>query len=149
MNSLGTKFGENFESEDKDRYSSPVQKDYNTDPAWNGLLFDRYKANWRLYSRCLGTKTSQNTISSEIIKIYYPFHPLYGLELKVLSRKKPGHKDGTIKVKTPNGFCKEVPIWIAKPQSTCFCISRSAEISLKAITRLIELLECSIEDLKF
>ncbi len=55
MNSLGIKFGGNFESEDKDRYPSPVQKDYNTDPAWNGLLFDRDRANWRLYSRCLGS----------------------------------------------------------------------------------------------
>jgi len=112
-------------------------------------LFFLRISNLPLDNKIPNTKTSQNTISSEIIKIYYPFHPLYGLELKVLSRRKFGHKDGTIKVKTPNGFCKEVPIWMAKPQSTCFCISRSAEISLKAIMRVIELLECSIEDLKF
>jgi hypothetical protein len=57
--------------------------------------------------------------------------------------------DRLIKVKAPTGFCKEIPIWMAEPQSICFCISKSAEINLKAIMRLIELLECSMEDLKF
>lgn len=52
-------------------------------------------------------------------------------------------------VKAPNGFCKEVPIWMTEPRSASYCISRDAEISLKAILKLIELLECSLEDLKF
>ena len=52
-------------------------------------------------------------------------------------------------VKAPNGFCKEVPIWMTEPRSTSYRISRNAEISPKAILKLIELLECSIEGLKF
>lgn len=94
------------------------------------------------------SKTHQNTISSKIIKIYYPFHPLYGFELEVLSRSKSSHKDGTIKIKAPSNFCKEVPIWMTESQSTCFCISKIAEINLKGIMKLIALLECSTEDLK-
>ena len=62
---------------------------------------------------------------------------------------KSSSKYGTIKVKAPNGFCKEVPIWMTEPQSTCYCISKKAEISVKAILSVIELIKCSIEDLKF
>jgi hypothetical protein len=93
-------------------------------------------------------KPHQNTISLKIVKIHYPFHPLYGLELEVLSRSKSGYKEGTIKIKAPNGFYKEVPIWMTEPQSNFFCISKIAAISLKAIMNVIKLLECSMEDLK-
>jgi hypothetical protein len=71
--------------------------------------------------------------------------------LEVLSKgnSKSGNKNGTVMVKAPNGFCKEVPIWMSEAKSASYCISRNAEISSKAILKLIELLECSIEDLKF
>ena len=69
--------------------------------------------------------------------------------MEVVSKSKSGNKNGTLTVKAPDGFCKEVPIWMTEPQSAVCCISKSAEISVKAILILIELLEYSIEDLKF
>jgi hypothetical protein len=90
--------------------------------------------------------TNQNTISSGI-KIYYPFHPFYGLELEVIGKFQC--KDDTVTVKAPDGSGKRVPIWITQPEAAYYRISKYPIINLKAILNLVELLECCIEDLKF
>lgn len=67
--------------------------------------------------------------------------------MEVLS--KTHNKDGTVTVKAPNGFNKQVPLWMTEPQAAYYHISENPEINLKAILSLIELLECSLENLKF
>lgn len=98
----------------------------------------------RPYSTYQQTKAHQNTISSEI-EIKYPFHPLYGERLK--TKHKSITRKGTILVKAPKGFCKEIPCWMTHPQSANHHISKIPHISLKAILRTIELVENSIVDL--
>jgi hypothetical protein len=90
------------------------------------------------------TKTHQNTISSEI-EINYKFHPLFRAKLKVV--RKSISKNGTIFVDAPKGFCKEIPNWMTEPHCADHHISKIPHINLKAILKLIELLEYSIDDL--
>jgi hypothetical protein len=90
--------------------------------------------------------TGHNTIGSRI-KINYPFHPLYGSEVKVLS--KSHNRDEAILVNAASGFCKEIPSWMIKPESTTYHISDVPKISIRAIKNLVELLRSSIDDLPF
>jgi hypothetical protein len=101
-------------------------------------------ANWPPGNNCLDTRTHQNTISSEI-EINYPFHPLFRTKLKVVRKSKT--KYGTLFVDAPKGFCKEIPGWMTEPQCADHHISKTPNISLKAILRVIELLEYSIDNL--
>jgi hypothetical protein len=100
----------------------------------------------RLCSRSLQTASTQNTISSRI-NIQYPFHPFCGLDLEVVSKSR--HADGSTKAKTPTGFNRLIPGWMLEAEARCYEISDEAHISCKAIVSLIDLLECSIEDLRF
>jgi len=107
-------------------------------------LFGQPVPSSRLCNRFPQTRTHQNTISSEI-EINYPFHPLFRAKLKVVRKSKT--KYGTLFVDAPKGFCKEIPGWMTEPQSTDHHISKTPNISLKAILRVIELLEYSIDNL--
>ena len=69
------------------------------------------------------------------------------MEFEVLS--KTHNKDGTVTVKASEDFSKQIPIWMTEPQAAYHHISKNTEINLKSILSLIELLECSIENLKF
>ena len=91
-------------------------------------------------------EANQNTISSKI-KIYYPFHPLCGQELKVL--RKSNHKDGSILIAAPSVFNKQIPLWMTEHQAACYRISEKPEICLKALLSLIELIDCSEEESGF
>jgi hypothetical protein len=56
---------------------------------------------------------------------------------------KSHNKDEAVLVNAPSGYCKEIPIWMTKPESKFYQISPAPEISIKAIKNLIELLKCS------
>jgi hypothetical protein len=114
------------------------------DHFYPGRWYHPDKSSWRLYSRFRQTRTHQNTISSEI-EINYPFHPLFRAKLKVVRKSKT--KYGTLFVDAPKGFCKEIPGWMTEPQCADHHISKTPNISLKAILRVIELLEYSIDNL--
>ena len=73
------------------------------------------------------------------IKVFYPFHPLCSSELE-LSRKSPD-KSGMILVKAPDGFCKQIPVWMTQPKASCYGISPTATISANALVKLVELLK--------
>jgi hypothetical protein len=88
----------------------------------------------------------QNTISSRI-KIQYPFHPFCGLGLEVVSKSR--HGDGSTKARTPAGFNRLIPGWMLEAKARCYELSQEAQISTEAILSLIELLEGSIEGLRF
>ena len=61
--------------------------------------------------------------------------------------RKSKTKYGTLFVDTPKGFCKEIPGWMTTPQCADHHISKFPHINVKAILRVIELLEHSIDDL--
>ena len=95
---------------------------------------------------CRENGTNQNTIGSRI-KIYYPFHPLCGREFEVL--RKSNNRDGSILIGVPDGFNKQIPLWMTEQQASFYRISEKPEISLKALFSLIELIGWSEEDESF
>jgi len=95
-------------------------------------------SNLRLGSKYLDTRPPHNTQGSRI-KIFYPFHPLCSSELE-LSRKSPD-KSGMILVKAPDGFCKQIPVWMTEPNAIYFRISATATISCRALVKLAEVLK--------
>ena|GEM_PF-5297786 len=62
---------------------------------------------------------------------------------------KSRHGDGSIKAKTPAGFNRLIPGWMLEVEAMCYGLSEEARISTEAILSLIELLERSIEGLRF
>ena len=86
---------------------------------------------------------NQNTISSRV-KVYYPFHPLNGLELDVVCKSRKG--DGAVTVADPEGIRLKIPVWMVWPQAAQIELSEKAEISARALLELVHLLEPFFED---
>ncbi len=80
---------------------------------------------------------NQNTISLRI-KVYYPFHPLNGLELDVVRKSRKG--DGAVTVADPEGIRLKIPAWMVSPQAAQIVLSEKAEISVRALLELVHLL---------
>jgi len=59
------------------------------------------------------------------------------------------HSDGSTKVRTPAGFNRLIPGWMLETEAQCHELSQEVRISPRAILSLIELLECSMEGLRF
>ena len=95
---------------------------------------------------CQTNATDHNPISSRI-SIFYPFHPLHGMKFEVISKKE--RRDGTVRIRAPHSYCCEIPLWMTDELATGYEITKSSEISMKALFSLIELLECSIENVRF
>jgi len=84
----------------------------------------------------------QKTISSKIT-VFYPFHPLHGLELEVVCKPKSGV--GAITVIDPQGKRLKIPSWMVSPQASGYQLSERAEISIRALSALTNLLESTIK----
>ena len=84
------------------------------------------------------TKGTQNTISSTV-KVYYPFHPLRGLELVVL--RSPRQGEGAVTVRDPKGVGLKIPSWMLHPSAADTVVSQKAEISTRALLCVADLLE--------
>jgi len=71
--------------------------------------------------------------------VYYPFHPLNGLELDIV--RKPRKGDGAATVADPEGIHLKIPVWMVSPQAAQIELSEKAEISARALLELVHLLE--------
>jgi hypothetical protein len=84
------------------------------------------------------TNRTQNTISSTV-KVYYPFHPLQGLELVVL--RSPRRGEGAVNVRDRKGVSLKIPSWMLHPSAADTLVSQEAEISSHALLCVVALLE--------
>jgi hypothetical protein len=55
---------------------------------------------------------AHNTLSAETqqVRIFYPFHPLHGLNLQVI--RKPKRGDGAVCFRDPAGKRLKIPAWM-------------------------------------
>ena len=78
--------------------------------------------------------------------MFYPFHPLHGLELEVVCRPKSAV--GAITVFDPQGKRLKIPSWMVSPQASGYQLSERAEICTRALIALTNLLETTIKSEK-
>ena len=76
--------------------------------------------------------------------MYYPFHPLNGLELAVVCKSRIG--DGAVTVADPEGIRLKIPVWMVSPQAAQIELSEKAEISARALLELVYLMAPFFED---
>ncbi len=76
--------------------------------------------------------------------MYYPFHPLNGLELAVVCKSRK--RDGAVTVADPKGISLKIPVWMVLPEAAQIELSEKAEISVRALLELVHLLEQFFED---
>ncbi len=73
------------------------------------------------------------------IKIYYPFHPLCGMELNLACPTRK--KDGLVTVFEPSGFPLKVPLWMTSPSAADFQLSDVATLYVKGLLALCEIMQ--------
>jgi hypothetical protein len=73
------------------------------------------------------------------VRIYYPFHPLCGQDLKVL--RAYHQSSDTVIVVDPTGRRLAVPRWMTFPQAAHCPLSTVATLSARALLVLAELME--------
>jgi len=83
-------------------------------------------------------------VKSKTVRVYYPFHPLYGRELEVFTSSR--HVAGAVTVMDPLGNRLKVPSWMLAPEAAKIAVSTDATVSARALMVLTELLEFSIDD---
>lgn len=69
------------------------------------------------------------------ITVYYPFHPLHGCTLQVLSKAEK-----TITVLDPNKQGFKVPVWMTTPEASKHIIDTEPEIDVFALLCLSAML---------
>jgi hypothetical protein len=86
-----------------------------------------------------GTHTL-NTLSADAtrVHVFYPFHPLHGLSLRVVRR--PRREDGAVCVIDPTERRLKIPVWMVSPEAADLHIVPRAHVSQDALLRLISLL---------
>jgi hypothetical protein len=97
-------------------------------------------------SRFRETAETHNPVGSKV-EVFYPFHPLCGRQLEV--RRRSGTHDGALTLEVPQGFCAEVPRWMTEEQAAGYRLSKEAHVAPRALLSLVELLEASLEEVRF
>jgi len=87
--------------------------------------------------------TLHHKTTSSRIKIYYPFHPLCGVEVEIACKPKKG--DGAITITDSQGIRMKIPSWMTDPECFNYKISDQSEISVRALFTLA----CFIESIFF
>src|ERR1700751_6192268 len=72
----------------------------------------------RSYARVDGGTHAHNTLSADNpdVQVFYPFHPLHGVTLRILRRPKRG--DGAVCVTDPSGRRLKIPVWMLSRDCT-------------------------------
>ena len=78
--------------------------------------------------------------------MFYPFHPLHGLELEIVCKPKRGA--GALTVIDPQGTRLKIPSWMVSAQASEYQLSQRAEICIRALIALTDLLETTIKSEK-
>jgi len=107
-------------------------------PTASGSAPGRRRA--RRSGRADGATRTHNTLSRETdhVQVFYSFHPLHGLSLRVIRRPKLG--DGAVCVIDPTRRRLKIPVWMLSPESAEMKIVARAHLSRDALLRLTSLL---------
>ncbi len=83
---------------------------------------------------------THNTLSADAthVRVFYPFHPLYGCRLQVIRRPKRG--DGAVSVLDPVGKRLKIPTWMLSPSAANIETTEQALLSREALFSLSSLL---------
>jgi hypothetical protein len=73
------------------------------------------------------------------VTVHYRFHPLAGQKLDVIHYPAPSCN--WVLVRTPKGFSLKIPQWMLAPAASQIVISPFPQLSDKALTALIELVQ--------
>jgi hypothetical protein len=93
------------------------------------------------------TSQKHNAHSPEVVKIYYPFHPLHGQSLRVERRAKLS-KGAYIFCELPDGTIGGFPSWIADPtKSPTFTVGPplTAAVALAELRKLLDSLHSNAQ----
>jgi hypothetical protein len=87
-----------------------------------------------------GGTHAHNTLSVDNtdLQVFYPFHPLHGVTLRVLRRPERG--DGAVCVVDPAGRRLKIPIWMLLPECAETTISQRPHLSKQALLSLASLI---------
>lgn len=92
------------------------------------------------------TAGTHNPVGSKV-EVFYPFHPLCGRQLEV--RRRSRTQEGALILGVPEGFCAEVPRWMTEERAAGHRLCSEAHVEPKALLCLAELLEASLEEVRF
>ncbi len=105
----------------------------------------------RLPARCSADADedilSQTTpvTKSQLVTVFYPFHPFHDLKLEVATVPRQG--SGGVTVIVPSGDRLIIPRWMLSPVAASFTVSAQATVGRHAWLALLELLKDPIERL--
>src|ERR1700736_3347033 len=87
-----------------------------------------------------GGTHAHNTLSADNtdVQVFYPFHPLHGVTLRILRRPKRG--DGAVCVIDPAGRRLKIPIWMLLPECAEITISQRPHLGKQALLSLASLI---------
>jgi hypothetical protein len=89
------------------------------------------------HNECEGAGNhAHNTLSAEThhVRIFYPFHPLHGLNLQVV--RKPKRGDGAVSIRDPAGKRLKIPVWMLTPEASHVQIVEQPLLSKEALVSL-------------
>ena len=95
----------------------------------------------RRRNECADVSThAHNTLSADNtdVQVFYPFHPLHGVTLRILRRPERG--DGAVCVMDPAGRRLKIPIWMLLPECAEIRISPRPHLGKKALLSLASLI---------
>jgi hypothetical protein len=100
----------------------------------------RVRPRARRSARADGATRAHNTLSAETthVRVFYPFHPLHGLSLRVVRKPKLG--DGAASVIDPTGRRLKIPVWMLSPAASEMKIAARPQLGRDALLRLTSLL---------
>ncbi len=84
---------------------------------------------------------THNTLSADVthVQVFYPFHPLYGYNLRVLRRPKRG--DGAVLVLDSAGKRLKIPVWMLLSSANSIIVTEQARLSKESLLNVTLLLE--------
>jgi hypothetical protein len=86
-----------------------------------------------------------NTLSVDNtdVQVFYPFHPLHGVTLRILRRPKRG--DGAVCVMDPAGRRLKIPVWMLLPECAEITISQQPHLGQQALLSLVSLIASQLD----
>src|SRR4029079_8984520 len=92
-----------------------------------------------------GGTHAHNTLSADNtdVQVFYPFHPLHGVTLRILRRPKRG--DGAVCVIDPAGRRLKIPIWMLLPECAEITISQRPHLGKRALLSLASLITSQLD----
>src|SRR6202035_1488750 len=92
-----------------------------------------------------GGTHAHNTLSADNtdVQVFYPFHPLHGVTLRVLRRPERG--DGVGGVASPAGRRLKIPMWMLLPECGEITISQRPHLGKQALLSLASLITSQLD----